>query len=87
MSTMEVRNFYNWKDTFYSDFMSKVLTLLEPRHEKKHTVIIDENEECNEIIFIMKGSIVTGYEINKQKRYCLKQKNNGIIGSFFCTFN
>ena len=44
---------------------------LEPRHEDKHTILIDENEEMNEVTFITHGKVVIGYEINKQKRYCI----------------
>ena len=67
--------------------MSLLLTKLEPRYESKHTVIIDEFDEFNEIIFVYKGTIVIGYEINKMKRYCIKHRNCGIIGAYGTTFN
>ena len=35
----------------------------------------------------MTGSVVIGYEINKQKRYCIKMKDKCIIGSYGATFN
>ena len=61
--------------------------MLEPRFEKSKTVIIDELDEFNEIIFISKGTMLVGYEINKQKRYCIKYKNNCVIGGYGVTYN
>jgi len=45
--------------------MMEVLTNLEPRHELKGKVLFEELEEISEIIFISKGCIDIGYEINK----------------------
>jgi hypothetical protein len=64
-----------------------LLTNLEPRFEARHTIIIDELDEFNEIVFVSQGSVVIGYEVNKQKRYCIKYRNNCIIGPFGITFN
>jgi hypothetical protein len=77
----------NWKDQTFRNFMSELLTKLEPWFEKKHTILVDEVAELNEITFVSKGSIVIGYEINKQKKYCIKFKNNCVVGAFECTFN
>ena len=56
---------YNWTDQLYRNFMMEVLTNLEPRHELKGKVLFEELEEISEIIFISKGNIDIGYEINK----------------------
>lgn len=64
-SEIETRSFYTWQDTTYRDFMMQILTKLEPRFYKKKTVIIDEMDEMIEILFVEKGSIIIGYEINK----------------------
>lgn len=45
--------------------MITLLPMLEPRFEKRHTVIVDELEELDEIIFISKGTVIIGYELNK----------------------
>lgn len=71
----------------YRDFMALLLTKLEPRFEAKRTIIVDEFDEFNEVIFVFKGTTVIGYEINKQKRYALKHKNCCVIGGYGCTFN
>ena len=52
-----------------------LVNLLEPRQEKKFVTLVEELDEINEIIFVTKGTIVIGYEINKQKRYCIKFEN------------
>jgi hypothetical protein len=67
--------------------MFNLFTCLEPRYEKKHTIVYDELDEFNEIIFVNKGKVLIGYEINKQKRYCLQYTDNCVIGGFGCTFN
>jgi len=65
----------------------QVLTQLEPRFYKRKTIIIDEMDEMIEIFFVDKGSIIIGYEINKQKKYCIKYTDKCVIGAFGVTFN
>lgn len=65
------RNYYTWVDQNYRDFMNTLLTNLEPRRDNKHSILVDELDEFNEISFISKGQVVIGYEINKQRRYCI----------------
>ena len=67
--------------------MLMVLTFLEPRFEQKHTIIVGELEEFNELIFVSRGTVVIGYEINKKKIYCIKYSNKCVIGAFEVTFN
>ena len=79
--------FYTWDDQIYRDFMSMILVKLEPRMYTKHTIILDEFEEPNEVVFVMRGAIVVGYEVNKVKKYSLKIKNKIGVGAFGCSFN
>jgi hypothetical protein len=51
------------------------------------TILVNELDENLEVVFIDKGQIMVGYEINKQKRYCLRYEDKCIIGAFGCTFN
>ena len=67
--------------------MMSILRKLEPRHYKKMTILVNELDENMEVVFIEKGQIMVGYEINKQKRYCLRYEDKCIIGAFGCTFN
>ena len=48
---------------------------------------MDEFEESAEVIFVMQGQVVIGYEINKSKRYCLKLHSAVVIGDYAMTFN
>jgi CRP-like cAMP-binding protein len=82
-----MRNFYTWKDEPYRNFMIKLLYSLEPRFIKARETIMDEFDECLEIMFVLQGSVVIGYEINKQRLYCMKCKNKCIIGDYGITFN
>lgn len=81
------RQVYTWLDPKYRDFMTGLIIKLEPRYEEKHTIIADELEEINEINFINKGHIVVGYEINNEKRYCIKYSDCVVIGAYECQFN
>ena len=67
--------------------MFQLFTSLEPRFEKKHTVVVDELDEFLDIIFVYKGKVAIGYEINKQRRYCIQYTDKCVIGAFGCTFN
>jgi len=79
--------YYTWVDQNYRDFMNKLLTNLEPRKDARHSILVDELDEFNEISFINNGEVVIGYEINKQRRYCIHFKNKCVIGAYGITFN
>jgi hypothetical protein len=51
--------------------MISVLLKLEPYMEQKKVELIKEMEEFSQIIFIQKGKVLVGFEINREKRYCL----------------
>lgn len=72
LASFKDKSYYNWKDLPYQFFMIQMLQLLEPRHEVKGQTIIEELNEVNEIIFMTKGKIGVGYEINKSKRLVLQ---------------
>ena len=38
----------------------------------KRTVILEEFDETNEIMFVTSGSVLVGYEVNNVKKYCIK---------------
>lgn len=82
-----IKAYYTWNDQQYREFMLQVLTHLEPRFEKKHTILIDELDEINEILFFSKGQVVVGYEINKQRWYCMRYIDRCVVGAYGLTFN
>ena len=55
---------------------------MEPRREFAGTILFEELEEVNEVIFISKGNVDIGYEINKQRKFILRQSNNIVVGAF-----
>lgn len=67
--------------------MFDMLMYLEPFFERKNVILINELEEYNLIEFVVKGKVALGYEINKQKRYCVKYTDNIVIGAYGITFN
>jgi len=79
--------YYTWVDQNYRNFMTQLLLNLEPRRDPKHSILVDELDEFNEISFINQGEVVIGYEINKQRRYCIQFNNKCVIGAYGITFN
>lgn len=63
-----------------------LLTKLEPRFERRRTVIYDELEDVDDVLFITKGHLVIGYEINKVKKYTLIMKDKAIVGAHDVTY-
>ena len=51
--------------------MVKLMRNLEIRKFRANEMILNELEECDEILFVQSGRYAIGYEINKQKMYRL----------------
>ena len=66
--------------------MIKMLRNLSPRFEKKDEVLISELETFGEVLFISKGKIDIGFEINKVPKMALRYEKI-VIGSYNCLFN
>ena len=67
--------------------MIKLIRALEPRREDANTVLINELDEHSELIFVMKGVIVLGFEINKMRHYFARHQGKYVLGAFGVTFN
>jgi hypothetical protein len=67
--------------------MVEVLTSLEPRIEKAGSVLFEELDEINEVIFVMKGVIDMGFEINKTRKFVLRFFKGHTIGTYNCIFD
>lgn len=70
---MRYTNYYDWEDQEYRSFMMHLLTHLEPRHEVGNTILLEELEEVNEVIFFSQGIVEYGYDLNKNRRFVLRQ--------------
>ena len=66
--------------------MTEVLRSLQPRFERAGTIILEEMDECLEIVFVTGGCVAIGFEINKQRLYRLKLEEGAVIGGFNVTF-
>ena len=71
----------------YRDFMISLLQGLEPRFEEKGSLLFDELQEISEIVFIIRGKVDVGYELNKNKRFVVRFQDQCVIGAYNCTFN
>ena len=67
--------------------MINLLLNLEPYVESRNVQIIKELEEFSQIIFIQKGKVCVGFDINRKKYYCLQFKDKCIIGAYGITWN
>ena len=67
--------------------MIKTLKYLEPRFLQKSEIICEELDEVDEILFIEKGEINYGYEVNKQKFFKMRFGARSVIGAFNVNFN
>lgn len=79
--------FYTWKDDVFSNFMMKLLSLLEPKFVHKYTIVLNELEEVNELYFVVEGDVLIGYEFNKITRYFANNQKNCVIGMYGTIFN
>ena len=67
--------------------MMEIMYALEPIEYKANTVIYNELEDINMIIFFVKGLHEIGYELNNENFYVLRYGNSNPIGAFGVTFD
>ena len=73
-----LKTYFTWADFYYRKFINELIMILEPIQFGKNEILINELEEFNQIYFIRKGHFLVGYEMNKEKKYCLSFKNNQV---------
>ena len=56
--------FNTFLDQDYASFITGIFNILEIRLIKKGTIIADQLEECNEILFVERGKYMMGFQIN-----------------------
>ena len=67
--------------------MQDVLFNLEPCIYQTKEILYNELDEFNEIVFMAKGTVGIGFEINKMPIYCIRYDNGCVIGAFGATFS
>ena len=60
---------------------------MEPRRDEIDTILYNELDEFTEILFINKGIVDIGFEINRKKVFCIRKNKLIVIGDHGCTFN
>lgn len=78
---------YKWNDSEYSDFMISILKCMEPRFYHENELLYEELQEILEMTFVMKGSFLIGYEINKKKKFKIHIRQHSHFGGYNCIFN
>ena len=65
--------FYTYEDKVFSDFILNFLKRLSPRYIQKGERMFLEQEEVDEIIFVMHGTYAIGFEINRKEKMIIRQ--------------
>lgn len=81
-----IRSYYTFEDQQYRLFIINLLENIEPIYFNQNERIIDELDEFNEVLFIQKGKIGIGFEMNRITWISL-QKEKAVIGDYGVTFN
>ena len=81
------RSYYTWGDQEYRDFMVSICKALNPRFERAGEILYQEFESYCEVLFVLKGDVALGFEVNKKKYFMYKYPNHSVIGSYNVTFN
>ena len=71
----------------YRSFMMDMLRNLEPRQLQANQILFKELDDINEILFVQKGTVDIGYQVNDKKYFVLRCKDKTLIGAYNCTFN
>ena len=61
--------------------------MLEPRYESKGTILLNELEETQELLFVHQGEVGIGFELNRKVTYVMKKTDQAIIGMYGLLFN
>ena len=57
----KVVQYFTWDNDDYRDFMMRLLDKLKPRFQNSGDILVYENDEVNEVIFISSGRVDIGY--------------------------
>ena len=60
---------------------------MEPRREEKDTILLQELDEINELIFFDNGTYEIGYEINRVEKFVIRFKNHKVLEAYGATFS
>ena len=66
--------------------MTLILRNLEPRFAEEDSILFNELDEVDEVIFISKGQIDIGFNINREPKYIVRLFDRSMPGVYHCTF-
>ena len=78
--------FFTMANDYYAQFMTNIMKNLQGRFYNKGLVIAEEQEECLEVIFVLRGKYNIGYEINRKRRFRKQFGPSTLIGAFQMCF-
>lgn len=67
--------------------MIQILYNIRPRFEKKGEIILKILEDVEEVIYLAKGNIDVGFEVNDTQKYIIRLEKGDSIGGYYCLFN
>ena len=79
-------SFYRWGHEGFDEFMIEVMKSLVPRRIMSGEVIFEELDEILEMTFVMSGSFLVGYELNKKRNFVVSQTEGKVIGEYNIMF-
>ena len=65
----------------------EIMYALEPIHTCSNTILFNELEEVDEVLFFTKGIHDIGYELNTEKIFVLRYENSNPLGAYNVTFD
>lgn len=65
-NAFELRSYYTFNDQQYRLYIIKLLEFIEPIYFHYNERIINELDEFGQVIFIQKGIVGIGFEMNRQ---------------------
>lgn len=66
--------------------MIQIMKSLDIRHFKENEIIIEELDECREVLFVLEGKYNIGYQINNIQSYRKQFGPSTVIGGFQMCF-
>lgn len=87
IKNMAQNRYYCMADEHYVDFIQSLVNFMEPRSYFKGITVNDEGVEVLEILFLNKGQIAVGFEVNHNRHFCLGLGEGSVVGEYPTVFD
>ena len=78
--------YYRWGHEGFDEFMLEVMKSLVPRRCVAGEIILHELEEVLEMTFVLSGTFLVGYDINKTRKFVVSHSEGKVIGEYNIMF-